>query len=168
MSSCLLQRNARRHACSHHMGNDASIRIALKDLLSSDSITSCIYHEPRKKSTSSRLTFKSIMPVCSAKYCIKFSLGDKKNYLVTSDQVPTTNQRNYSTEVQLGEPLCLIGLKWPECEQPKGKYTAKEKPPCVPIIICCLNILGEWKGLMSSSYLHEKMLMGQIWQIYCG
>ena len=108
------------------------------------------------------------MPVFSGKYCIKFPLGDKKNYLVTSDQVPTTDQRNYSTKVQLGEPLCLIGLKWPECGQRKGNYTAEGKPPCVPIIICCLNILGEWKGLMSSSTLCEKMWMGQIWQIYCG
>lgn len=169
MSSCLLQKNARRHACSHHMGNDTNIRIALKDLLYSDSIASCIYHKPRKKiSTSPRFTFKSIMPVFSAKYCIKFSLGDKKNYLVTSDQVPTTDQRNYSTKVQLGETLCLIGLKWPECGQPKGNYTAEEKPPCVPIIIFCLNILGEWEGLMSFSTLCEKMLMGQIWQVYCG
>lgn len=119
-------------------------------------------------SASPRLTIKSIMPVFGTKYYIKFSLRDKKNHLVTSDQVPTTDERNYSTKVQLGEPLCLIGLKWQEFGQPKGNYTAEEKPSHVPTIICCLNILGEWKGLMSSSTLREKMLKGQIWQIYCG
>lgn len=95
------------------MGNDATIGIALKDLLSSDSIASVAYIiSPAKTKTASlRIPFNSVLPVFGAKCCIKFSLGDKKNSLVTSGQVPTTDQRNYSTKVQLGEPLCLIGLK---------------------------------------------------------